>query len=77
MEKANRESSFEIRLGKSSILGIFFVNREKGIFLSVYVDDIKLAGKTENIDPKLKILMQDVDLGEPLHSSTTKNGRCS
>ena len=24
-----------------------FVHREKGLFLSVYVDDIKLAGKTE------------------------------
>ena len=25
-----------------------FVNRAKGLFLSVYVDDIKMAGKTEN-----------------------------
>ena len=28
-----------------------FVNREKGLFLSVYVDDIKLAGKKHNIKP--------------------------
>ena len=29
-----------------------FVNREKGLFLlSVYVDDIKLAGKKQNLDP--------------------------
>ena len=28
-----------------------FVHREKGLFLSVYVDDIKLAGKKHNIDP--------------------------
>ena len=28
-----------------------FVHREKGLFLSVYVDDIKLAGKKQNIDP--------------------------
>ena len=41
------------------------VNRERGLFLSVYVDDIKLAGKTENIEPTWKILMKDVDLGEP------------
>ena len=27
--------------------GMFFVNREKGLFLSVYVDDIKLAGKKQ------------------------------
>ena len=33
----------------------FFVNREKGQFLSVYVDDIKLAGKKENIIPMWNI----------------------
>ena len=42
-----------------------FVNRAKGLFLSVYVDDIKLAGKTENIELTWAILMKDVDLGEP------------
>ena len=31
----------------------------------MYVDDIKLAGKKENISPTWKILMKDVDLGEP------------
>ena len=35
-----------------------FVNREKGLFLSVHVDDIKLAGKKQNIDPKEKVLMK-------------------
>ena len=28
-----------------------FVHREKGFFLSVYVDDIKLAGKKQTLDP--------------------------
>ena len=41
------------------------VDRAKGLFLSVYVDDIKLAGKTENTKPTWKDLMKDVDLGEP------------
>ena len=36
---------------KVSIWECFFVHREKGLFLSVYVDDIKLAGKKQNIDP--------------------------
>ena len=31
-----------------------FVHREKGLFLSVYVDDIKLAGKKQNIDPNVE-----------------------
>ena len=42
-----------------------FVHREKGLFLSVYVDDIKLAGKKHNVDPMWKLLNKEVDLGEP------------
>ena len=42
-----------------------FVHREKGIFLSVYVDDIKLAGEKQNIDPMWKVVNKGVDLGEP------------
>ena len=41
------------------------VNREKGLCLSVYVDDTKLAGKKQSIDPTRKALMKEVDLGEP------------
>ena len=41
------------------------VHREKGLFLSVYVDDIKLAGKKQNINPMWKVLNKEVDLGEP------------
>ena len=40
-----------------------FVHREKGLFLSVYVDDINLAGKKENLDPMWKVLNKEVDLG--------------
>ena len=42
-----------------------FVHREKGLFLSVCVDGIKLAGKNQNIDPMWKLLNKEVDLGEP------------
>ena len=45
-----------------------FVHREKGLFFSVFVDDMKLAGKKENIDPMWKVLNQEVDLGEPTSS---------
>ena len=41
-----------------------FVHRQKGLFLSVYVDDIKLAGKKQNLDPMWKLLNKEVDLGE-------------
>ena len=42
-----------------------FVHREKGLFLSVYVDDIKLTGKKQNLDSMWKLLNKEVDLGEP------------
>ena len=31
----------------------------------MYADDIKLAGKKQNIDPMWKVLMKQVDFGEP------------
>ena len=42
-----------------------FVNRENGLFLSVYADDTKLAGKKQNIYSGWKVLVKEVDLGEP------------
>ena len=43
-----------------------FVHREKGLLLlSLYVDEIKLAGTKQNIDPMWKTLNKEVDLGEP------------
>ena len=50
---------------KVSIWECVFVHRQKGLFLSVYVDDIKLAGKKQSIDPMWKVLNKEVDLGEP------------
>ena len=50
---------------KGSNWECLFVHREKGLFLSVYVDDIKLAGKKQNINPMWKVLNEEVDLGEP------------
>ena len=49
---------------KVSTWECLFVHREKGLFLSVCVDDIKLAGKKQNIDPMWKVLNKEVDLGE-------------
>ena len=41
-------------------IGIVFVNREKDN-PCLYVDDIKVAGTKQNIDPMWKVLMKDVD----------------
>ena len=56
---------FRSRLEKVRTWECFLVNREQGLLLSVYVDDIKLAEKKQNIDPMWKVLLKEVDLGEP------------
>ena len=39
-----------------------FVHREKGFFKLENVDDIKLAGKKQNLDPMWKLLNKEVDV---------------
>ena len=64
--KAIWENPIEVWLGKGFQLGMpLFVHRDKWLFLSVYVEDIKLAGKKQNLDPMWKVLNKEVDLGEP------------
>ena len=43
----------------------FFVHRKQVLISSVYVDDIKMAGKKQNMTPMWKKLMKHVDLDEP------------
>ena len=50
---------------------------KKGLFLSVYVDDIKLAGKKQNLDPMWKRLNEEVDLGEPTSFLDHENLGCN
>ena len=43
----------------------------------MYVDDIKMAGKTENTEPTWKNLMEYVDLGEPTSFLDHENLGCT
>ena len=43
----------------------------------MYVDDIKLAGKKQNIDPMWKVLTKEVDLGEPASFLDHENLGCT
>ena len=64
--KGNLRKSCWSTVGRRFPSGNFlFVHREKGLFLSVYVDDRKLAGKKQNIVPMWKVLNKEVDVGEP------------
>ena len=65
MGNAMWENPIEVQLGEGFQLGMLIRTPwKKGLFLSVYVDDIKFAGKKQNIDPMWKVL-KEVDLGEP------------
>ena len=65
MGKAIRKTNFGSRMGNISRLGMPVCESTIRIVLSVYVDDMTLAGKKQNIDPMRKVLMKHVDLGEP------------
>ena len=43
----------------------------------MYVDDIKLAGKKQNLDPMWKLLNKEVDLGEPTFFLDHENLGCT
>ena len=43
----------------------------------MYVDDIKLAGKKQNINPMWRVLNKEVDLGEPTSFLDHENLGCT
>ena len=50
---------------KFQIVNVSLYIVKKDSFLSVYVDDINLAGKKQNLDPMWNVLNKEVDLGGP------------
>ena len=54
-------------LGRDKVLNweCLFVHRQQGLLLSVYVDDIILAGLKQHLNTMTKKMMKLVDLGEP------------
>ena len=66
--KDNLRKSYENTVGRRFPIGNVYSSTETtGLFLSVCVDDIKLAGKKQNIKPMWKVLNKEVDLGEPTY----------
>ena len=66
MGKAIWENLVAARLGEGfQLWNACAYNVKKGLILSVHVDDMKLAGKKQNIDPMWKVLNEEVDLGDP------------
>ena len=64
-ERQFEEVLLEHGWGKVPNWECLFVHRKQGLFLSEKVDDIKKAGKKQNMAPMWKKLMKNVDLDEP------------
>ena len=65
------------RWEKVSKLGMLIRTVKKGLFLSVSVDDIKLAGKKQSINSMWKVLNKEVDVGEPTPFLDHENLGCT
>ena len=63
-ERTVRRQSIGNWMGQSTELGMS-VHRKQGLFLSVYVDDIKMVGNKQNMAPMWKKSLKNVDLDEP------------
>ena len=65
MGKTVRKSIDGTSLEKVPKWKCLFVHRKQKLFLSVYVDDIRMARKKLNLAPMWKKLIKDVDIEEP------------
>ena len=64
MGKTIRRSFIRTWMGESTNWECMFVHRKQGLRIE-NVDDIKMAGKKQNVAPMWKKLMKNVDLDEP------------
>ena len=64
-ERIREEVLLELGWEQVPNLECMFVHRTQRLFLSVYVDGIKVRGRKQNMAPMWKKLMTLVDLGEP------------
>ena len=64
MGKTIRESSFGTGMAKSTQWGMSFCSPTARLVLIGNADDIKMAGRNQNLSPMWKKLMKLVDLGE-------------
>ena len=65
LERQFEEALLELERRKFRIGNVCSFIEKQRLFLSVFVDDIKIAGRQQNMAPMWKKLMKLVDLGEP------------
>ena len=76
MGKAIWDNPFDVRLGEGFQLGMLIRTPWKVVIL-ICVDDVKLAGKKENINPMWQVLNKEVALGEPTSFLDHENLACT
>ena len=64
-ERQFEEALFELGWEKIPNWECIIAHRKEGLVLSVYVDDINMAGKKQNMALMWKKLMKNVDINEP------------
>ena len=64
-ERQFEEALLELGWEKIQSWECMFVHRKQRLFLSVFVDDITMAGQKQNVAPMCKKLMKIVDSDEP------------
>ena len=62
--KTIREKFIGTGMGKSSELRVNFIEKTR-IILIGYVNDVKMTGKKQKVDPMWKKLIKHVDLDDP------------
>ena len=64
--KERRRSTSQTLIGKGPNVGFFLMSTVKSqLFLSVYLDAIKMVGGEENLGPMWEILRREIDLESP------------
>ena len=64
-------------MGESIRLECMFVHRKQGLFLSVFVDGIKMVGRKQSVAPTWKKLRKNVDTDEPTSFLDHENLGCT
>ena len=65
-KKFNQEKFFKAGFGKTKGWKCLYAHLSKQLFLSVYVDAFKMAGKKDNLAPMWVLLGKDLDIEPPV-----------
>ena len=62
---SSEKCNFNMDLEKVPTWECLSVHRQQSLFVSIHVDDVKMAGKKRDLEPMCKILQKHIDLDKP------------